>query len=92
MLTSGSAGRGCAPAPDRAAFDLGMGAKLDVLLAARGEGQENRRKKPVIMKKAPETGASEWNLYALVQGVRSYFFFFGAAFFFAAFLVAVFID
>jgi hypothetical protein len=53
---------------------------------------ENRRKKPVIMKKAPETGASEWNLYALVQGVRSYFFFFGAAFFFAAFLVALFID
>ena len=68
-----------------------MGEKFRVIEAA-WEGEENRRKKPVIMKKAPETGASEWNLYALVQGVRSYFFFFGAAFFFAAFLVALFID
>jgi hypothetical protein len=44
------------------------------------------------MKKAPETGASEWNLFdALLQGEPGYFFFFGAAFF-LAFFAALFID
>jgi hypothetical protein len=48
------------------------------------------------MKKAPETGASEWNcaLSPLLRGgPRAYFFFFAGAFFFgAAFLVAFFIE
>ena len=47
------------------------------------------------MKKAPDTGASEWNLFLqpLFRARPSYFFFFGAAFvFLAAFLVALFIE
>ena len=46
------------------------------------------------MKKAPKTGALEWNLFASPYSGRAqdYFFFFGAAFFFAGFLVALFID
>jgi hypothetical protein len=45
------------------------------------------------MKKAPKTGALEWNLFVRpARGrTRGYFFFFGAAFFFAGFLVALFI-
>jgi hypothetical protein len=47
------------------------------------------------MKKAPKTGALEWNLCASPYSGRAqdYFFFFGAAFFLgAAFFVALFID
>jgi|CZKN01.1.fsa_nt_gi hypothetical protein len=46
------------------------------------------------MKKAPKTGALEWNLFdrPCSGRTRDYFFFFGAAFFFAGFLVALFID
>jgi hypothetical protein len=39
-----------------------------------------RRKKPLIMKKAPETGASEWN-FALFQGIPKLLLFLRSSFF-----------
>jgi hypothetical protein len=47
------------------------------------------------MKKAPKTGALEWNLFfePSMRARLGYFFFFAGAFFLvAAFLVALFID
>ena len=56
---------------------------------------QTRKEKPETMKKAPKTGALEWNLFVtLLEGEPYYLLFLVPAFFFfgAAFLVALFID
>src|SRR5262249_44342945 len=54
--------------PPHAAQDALVRDGRNVPCAASEEGWGNWRKKPEIMKKAPKTGALEWNLSALLQG------------------------